>query len=208
MSVGGDNFVSKYYSPVALLPIELLQVFEFLCFIPYGTRCVSLVLNAHAEDFVMEPGKRDTGKDDAPELDIQRWLETGQFESVEDLEIEEIVVGEPEPAPARKMDFGDAETSLVDNLSIGTWLEFHPDRSAPLRARLAAIDAKTSVYVFTDRNGYIVAKCSRNGLIADFRRQSVGICRNTTRAGRVVANAFFELKRICTLGTVVDAGAR
>lgn len=154
----------------------------------------------------MVPDRHEWG-DEIPEVQVKRWLETGQFDSPDDLLVEEIVVGEPEPAIV-SVDFGEAETDLVDNLAIGTWLEFRPDRSAPLRARLAAIDAKSRIYVFTDRHGYIVAKCSRNGLIADFRRQSVRVCRNTTRAGRAIANAFFELKRVCAYGVFADASVR
>lgn len=157
----------------------------------------------------MVPDRREWD-DEVPEVQVKRWLETGQFDSPDDLLVEEIIVGEPEPErrPTVAVDFGDAETELVDSLPIGIWLEFHPDRSAPLRARLAAIDAKTRVYVFTDRHGYIVAKCSRNGLVADFRRQSVCVCRNTTRVGRAVANAFFELKRVCAYGVFADASVR
>ena len=146
--------------------------------------------------------------DEIPEVQVKRWLETGQFDSADDLLVEEIVVGEPEPKATVSVDFDKADTDLVDNLEIGTWLEFHPDRSVPLRARLAAIDAKARIYVFTDRHGYIIAKCSRNGLIADFRRQSVCVCRNSTRVGRTIANAFFELKRVFAYVVFADAGVR
>ena len=152
---------------------------------------------------------RESGHE-VPELQVKKWLETGQFDSAEDLLVEEIVVGEPEPEEqaCAYVEFTGQDAALVDNLAIGAWLEFHPDRSAPLRARLAAIDAKTSIYVFTDRHGYIVAKCSRNGLIADFRRHSVRVCTSSSRVGRAVANAYFELKRLCTYGVFADAGAR
>ena len=104
------------------------------------------------------------GSIELSQAEIKDWLDSGEFQAA-DCVVEEIEIAESEYC-----DLYCEEADFVEQLEIGSWMEFRIDQKPVVRARLAAIDPVKHLFVFTDQKGFIALTRSRNGLITDVRR--------------------------------------
>lgn len=63
----------------------------------------------------------------------------------------------------------------VDNLRVGSWVEFHEDVDKKFRAKLAAIIRATGKYIFVNRTGVKVAEKTREGLAMALRAGHISL---------------------------------
>lgn len=135
---------------------------------------------------------------DAPLLDIEPESASGEPAMVE--VVEEIVLlapGQSRPhEPEAALDLDDEAVQQVDNLRVGSWVEFQEDEEHKLRCKLAAIIKPTGKYVFVNRTGMKVLEKTRTGLAVEFRRNSIRLLDDALLFDRALESVIGNLRRL------------
>lgn len=135
---------------------------------------------------------------DAPLLEIEPEPASGEPAMVE--VVEEIVLlapGQSRPhEPEAALDLDDEAVQQVDNLRVGSWVEFQEDEEHKLRCKLAAIIKPTGKYVFVNRTGMKVLEKTRTGLAVEFRRNSIRLLDDALLFDRALESVIGNLRRL------------
>ncbi|MCY1356234.1 hypothetical protein D9M69_426780 [compost metagenome] len=114
--------------------------------------------------------------------------------------IEEIVLATPgETRPLEpEVVLADDDESLqqVDNLRVGSWVEFQEDEEHKLRCKLAAVIKATGKYVFVNRTGMKVLEKTRMGLAVEFRRGAIRLLDDALLFDRALESVIGNLRRL------------
>lgn len=135
---------------------------------------------------------------DAPLLEIEPEPASGELSMVE--VVEEIVLLAPGQSrsqePEAVLDLDDEAVQQVDNLRVGSWVEFQEDEEHKLRCKLAAIIKPTGKYVFVNRTGMKVLEKTRTGLAVEFRRNSIRLLDDALLFDRALESVIGNLRRL------------
>ena len=116
------------------------------------------------------------------------------------LVLEEIVLRSVDEGPVEsisaRLPIDDPGLLLVDQLKLGSWVEFQEDEENTLRCKLAAIIDATGRYIFVDRTGMKVQERSRTGLALDFNRRTVRALDDTLLFDRALESVIGNLRRL------------
>ncbi|AOE83569.1 DUF1631 domain-containing protein [Pseudomonas sp. TCU-HL1] len=114
--------------------------------------------------------------------------------------VEEIVLvapGEPQVAePDVSLADDDEALGFVDNLRVGSWVEFQEDEEHKLRCKLAALIKPTGKYIFVNRTGMKVLEKSRMGLAVEFRRKAIRLLDDALLFDRALESVIGNLRRL------------
>ena len=114
--------------------------------------------------------------------------------------VEEIVLlapGEQRPAePEIKLPDGDESLQQVDNLRVGSWVEFQEDDEHRLRCKLAAVIKPTGKYIFVNRTGMKVLEKTRMGLAVEFRRCAIRLLDDALLFDRALESVIGNLRKL------------
>jgi hypothetical protein len=134
----------------------------------------------------------------APLLDIEPEPVSAEPAMVE--VVEEIVLLAPGQSRAQEpeavLDLDDEAVQQVDNLRVGSWVEFQEDEEHKLRCKLAAIIKPTGKYVFVNRTGMKVLEKTRTGLAVEFRRNSIRLLDDALLFDRALESVIGNLRRL------------
>ncbi|MDP2244457.1 DUF1631 domain-containing protein [Pseudomonas sp.] len=84
----------------------------------------------------------------------------------------------------------------VDNLRVGSWVEFQEDEEYKLRCKLAAVIKPTGKYIFVNRTGMKVLEKTRMGLAVEFRRKSIRLLDDALLFDRALESVIGNLRRL------------
>ncbi|SFH43414.1 DUF1631 domain-containing protein [Pseudomonas sp. NFACC45] len=84
----------------------------------------------------------------------------------------------------------------VDQLRLGSWVEFQEDDDNSLRCKLAAIIEATGKYVFVNRTGLKVLEHSRTSLALEFRRGTARLLDDTLLFDRALESVLGNLRQL------------
>ncbi|MBC3345518.1 DUF1631 domain-containing protein [Pseudomonas sp. SWRI196] len=84
----------------------------------------------------------------------------------------------------------------VDQLRLGSWVEFQEDDDNSLRCKLAAIIEATGKYVFVNRTGLKVLEHSRTSLALEFRRSTARLLDDTLLFDRALESVLGNLRQL------------
>lgn len=114
--------------------------------------------------------------------------------------LEEIVLRTADEGPVEtasvRLPADDAGLRQVDQLRLGSWVEFQEDEENTLRCKLAAIIETTGKYIFVNRTGMKVLERSRTGLALEFRRGAVRALDDTLLFDRALESVIGNLRRL------------
>jgi serine/threonine protein phosphatase PrpC len=108
-------------------------------------------------------------------------------------EVEEIVIEDVLGADVTLPE-DDDYTRVVQQLAVGSWVEFRRDNMTRTRARLTWISPVTNAYLFTNRQGLKVADSTPRGLAVELRRGTVVILDGVPLFDRAVTNLMDRLR--------------
>lgn len=113
---------------------------------------------------------------------------------------EEIVLLAPgetrEHEPEMDLDDGDEALAQVDNLRVGSWVEFQEDEEHKLRCKLAAVIKPTGKYIFVNRTGMKVLEKTRMGLAIEFRRDAIRLLNDALLFDRALESVIGNLRSL------------
>lgn len=113
---------------------------------------------------------------------------------------EKIVLRPAHKAPADNMAVrlpaDDVGLLQVDQLRLGSWVEFQEDEENSLRCKLAAIIESTGKYVFVNRTGLKVQEHSRTSLALEFRRGAARVLDDTLLFDRALESVLGNLRQL------------
>ncbi|WAG79969.1 DUF1631 domain-containing protein [Metapseudomonas furukawaii] len=114
--------------------------------------------------------------------------------------VEEIVLAAPGetqvPEPELTLADDDEALVFVDNLRVGSWVEFQEDEEHKLRCKLAALIRPTGKYIFVNRTGMKVLEKSRMGLAVEFRRKAIRLLDDALLFDRALESVIGNLRRL------------
>ncbi|MDH4570705.1 DUF1631 domain-containing protein [Pseudomonas sp. BN414] len=114
--------------------------------------------------------------------------------------VEEIVLAAPGESQVQEpeLSLADDEEALgfVDNLRVGSWVEFQEDEEHKLRCKLAALIKPTGKYIFVNRTGMKVLEKTRMGLAVEFRRQAIRLLDDALLFDRALESVIGNLRRL------------
>ncbi|WAC43025.1 DUF1631 domain-containing protein [Pseudomonas sp. SL4(2022)] len=114
--------------------------------------------------------------------------------------VEEIILlapGELRPAePEASLPDDDESLQQVDNLRVGSWVEFQEDEEHKLRCKLAAIIKPTGKYIFVNRTGMKVLEKTRMGLAVEFRRSAIRLLDDALLFDRALESVIGNLRKL------------
>ena len=84
----------------------------------------------------------------------------------------------------------------VDNLRVGSWVEFQEDEDHKLRCKLAAIIKPTGKYIFVNRTGMKVLEKTRTGLAIEFRRGAIRLLNDALLFDRALESVIGNLRSL------------
>ncbi|CAM5541254.1 hypothetical protein SSTU70S_01160 [Stutzerimonas stutzeri] len=90
----------------------------------------------------------------------------------------------------------DAALNQVDNLRVGSWVEFQEDEEHKLRCKLAAVIKPTGRYIFVNRTGMKVLEKTRMGLASEFQRGAIRLLNNTLLFDRALESVIGNLRKL------------
>ena len=90
----------------------------------------------------------------------------------------------------------DAALLQVDNLRVGSWVEFQEDEEHKLRCKLAAVIKPTGKYIFVNRTGMKVLEKTRTGLAVEFRRGAIRLLDDALLFDRALESVIGNLRRL------------
>jgi len=113
---------------------------------------------------------------------------------------EEIVLLAPgetrEHEPEINLDDNDEALMQVDNLRVGSWVEFQEDEEHKLRCKLAAVIKPTGKYIFVNRTGMKVLEKTRMGLAIEFRRGAIRLLNDALLFDRALESVIGNLRSL------------
>ncbi|WP_417777000.1 DUF1631 domain-containing protein [Stutzerimonas xanthomarina] len=113
---------------------------------------------------------------------------------------EEIVLLAPgetrEHEPEINLDDNDEALTQVDNLRVGSWVEFQEDEEHKLRCKLAAVIKPTGKYIFVNRTGMKVLEKTRMGLAIEFRRDAIRLLNDALLFDRALESVIGNLRSL------------
>ncbi|MFI8745054.1 DUF1631 domain-containing protein [Pseudomonas sp. NPDC077186] len=190
-SAAFDPFsTSEFFSQLEVLHVQAFQRFK---------RAVPEAEVAPAE---LDEEQRSALADAGLELPL---LELPAAEEVEDAPamvevIEEIVLlapGQTRPQePEVALPDDDEALLQVDNLRVGSWVEFQEDEEHKLRCKLAAIIKPTGKFVFVNRTGMKVLEKTRTGLAVEFRRNAIRLLDDALLFDRALESVIGNLRKL------------
>lgn len=114
--------------------------------------------------------------------------------------IEEIILLAPGELRATEPEISlpdDDEALLqVDNLRVGSWVEFQEDEEHKLRCKLAAVIKPTGKYIFVNRTGMKVLEKTRMGLAVEFRRSAIRLLDDALLFDRALESVIGNLRKL------------
>lgn len=130
--------------------------------------------------------KEESTKEEKAEERRQRYEELMESmrENQEQVEIEEITIGDPMPEPETE----DRFTALVDGLQKGVWVEFTRPDNSTVRGKLSWISPLTGTYLFTNRQGLKVEDRTKKGLAIEFRRGTAKLIEEKSLLDQALSN--------------------
>ncbi|MCF6751255.1 DUF1631 domain-containing protein [Pseudomonas stutzeri] len=90
----------------------------------------------------------------------------------------------------------DAALHQVDNLRVGSWVEFQEDEEHKLRCKLAAVIKPTGRYIFVNRTGMKVLEKTRMGLASEFQRGAIRLLNDTLLFDRALESVIGNLRKL------------
>jgi hypothetical protein len=131
-----------------------------------------------------------------PELPTEEPVdEPAMVEVVEEIVL--LVPGEARMAEPEISLADDDEALLqVDNLRVGSWVEFQEDEEHKLRCKLAAVIKPTGKYVFVNRTGMKVLEKTRMGLAVEFRRSAIRLLDDALLFDRALESVIGNLRKL------------
>ena len=113
---------------------------------------------------------------------------------------EEIILLAPgesrEQEPEINLADNDEALTPVDNLRVGSWVEFQEDEDHKLRCKLAAIIKPTGKYIFVNRTGMKVLEKTRPGLAIEFRRGAIRLLNDALLFDRALESVIGNLRSL------------
>ncbi|UVE18521.1 DUF1631 domain-containing protein [Pseudomonas sp. LS44] len=145
--------------------------------------------------------------DDAPEATVAEplpallELPAAEVDTPAMIEVvEEIILlapgGNAVAEPEASLPDDDAALLEVDNLRVGSWVEFQEDEEHKLRCKLAALIKPTGKYVFVNRTGMKVLEKTRMGLAVEFRRGAIRLLDDALLFDRALESVIGNLRRL------------
>ncbi|AHL76849.1 thymidine phosphorylase [Stutzerimonas stutzeri] len=117
---------------------------------------------------------------------------------------EEIVLLAPgesrEQEPEVNLADNDEALTQVDNLRVGSWVEFQEDEDHKLRCKLAAVIKPTGKYIFVNRTGMKVLEKTRMGLAIEFRRNAIRLLNDALLFDRALESVIGNLRSLKSNG--------
>jgi hypothetical protein len=114
--------------------------------------------------------------------------------------VEEIVLLAPgesrEQEPEVNLADNDEALTQVDNLRVGSWVEFQEDEEHKLRCKLAAVIKPTGKYIFVNRTGMKVLEKTRTGLAMEFRRGAIRLLNDALLFDRALESVIGNLRSL------------
>ncbi|WP_394234716.1 DUF1631 domain-containing protein [Pseudomonas anguilliseptica] len=114
--------------------------------------------------------------------------------------VEEIILlapGEQRAAePEASLPDDDESLLQVDNLRVGSWVEFQEDEEHKLRCKLAAVIKPTGKYIFVNRTGMKVLEKTRMGLAVEFRRGAIRLLDDALLFDRALESVIGNLRKL------------
>lgn len=133
---------------------------------------------------------------DLPELELEAAAEAPTMVEV----VEEIILLAPgesrAPEPEASLPEGDEALDQVDNLRVGSWVEFQEDEDHKVRCKLAAIIKPTGKYIFVNRTGMKVLEKTRMGLAVEFRRGAIRLLDDALLFDRALESVIGNLRKL------------
>lgn len=133
---------------------------------------------------------------DLPELELEAAAEAPAMVEV----VEEIILLAPgesrAPEPEASLPEGDEALGQVDNLRVGSWVEFQEDEDHKVRCKLAAIIKPTGKYIFVNRTGMKVLEKTRMGLAVEFRRGAIRLLDDALLFDRALESVIGNLRKL------------
>lgn len=133
---------------------------------------------------------------DLPELELEAVAEAPAMVEV----VEEIILLAPgesrAPEPEASLPEGDEALDQVDNLRVGSWVEFQEDEDHKVRCKLAAIIKPTGKYIFVNRTGMKVLEKTRMGLAVEFRRGAIRLLDDALLFDRALESVIGNLRKL------------
>ena len=102
----------------------------------------------------------------------------------------------PEQEPEINLADNDEALTQVDNLRVGSWVEFQEDEDHKLRCKLAAIIKPTGKYIFVNRTGMKVLEKTRTGLAIEFRRGAIRLLNDALLFDRALESVIGNLRSL------------
>ena len=99
-----------------------------------------------------------------------------------------------EQEPEINLADNDEALTQVDNLRVGSWVEFQEDEEHKLRCKLAAIIKPTGKYIFVNRTGMKVLEKTRMGLAIEFRRGAIRLLNDALLFDRALESVIGNLR--------------
>lgn len=182
-SAAFDPFATgEFFSQLEALHVQGLQRFK---------RAV-----AEQEPEVLET---EEAVEDAVEMPLLRLPEVEPEQAMVEV-VEEIVLVAPGASAAVEPEMvlaeDDEAVQQVDNLRVGSWVEFQEDDEHKLRCKLAAIIKATGKYVFVNRTGMKVLEKTRMGLAVEFRREAIRLLDDALLFDRALESVIGNLRRL------------
>ncbi|WP_271410736.1 DUF1631 domain-containing protein [Pseudomonas sp. Q1-7] len=114
--------------------------------------------------------------------------------------VEEIVLAAPGETQVQEPEISladdDEALGFVDNLRVGSWVEFQEDEEHKLRCKLAALIKPTGKYIFVNRTGMKVLEKTRMGLAVEFRRKAIRLLDDALLFDRALESVIGNLRRL------------
>jgi hypothetical protein len=114
--------------------------------------------------------------------------------------VEEIVLAVPGESQAQEPEVSladdDEALGFVDNLRVGSWVEFQEDEEHKLRCKLAALIKPSGKYIFVNRTGMKVLEKTRMGLAVEFRRKAIRLLDDALLFDRALESVIGNLRRL------------
>lgn len=134
---------------------------------------------------------------DEAEMDLDKILESENvvFEGIE--EDGESAAGTAAPVPEKPevLEEGDEYLGVVDDLGVGTWLEFAIEEDQSTRCKLAARINAIDKFIFVNRQGVKVLEKNRMGLALEFKQESVRVISDGLLFSRALETVIGNLRQ-------------
>ncbi|SDH99636.1 Protein of unknown function [Pseudomonas benzenivorans] len=160
---------------------------------------------AQDDDEALVPASDDQPRAPSAESGIELpLLELGAAEEADEPAmvevVEEIILLAPGQSRAVEQEVSlpddDESLELVDNLRVGSWVEFQEDEEHKLRCKLAAVIKPTGKFIFVNRTGMKVLEKTRMGLAVEFRRNAIRLLDDALLFDRALESVIGNLRKL------------